>query len=108
MYEQKSALRGSGRRVLPGSRESGDVDRTQVISVTVYVRPNPATVALVPALEDYATLPLDARPAAALNTARDARPEDLTAVEDFARHAGLEVVESSAARRSVRLSGTID
>lgn len=35
-----------------------------------------------------------------------ARPEDLATVEDFARSAGLEVLDADPARRTVRLAGS--
>jgi kumamolisin len=107
MYEQRMPLRGSDRRVLPGARDIGAVDRGEIITVSVYVRPNPAGAPL-PSLEDQTRGPARAIDATAFAAARDASPGDLAAVEAFAKHSGLAVVESSAPKRSVRLSGTID
>ena len=105
MYEKRIPLRGSDRRLLSGARDVGAVDRNEIITVSVYVRPN-AAVALPPlaGAEPGAGRRDDAAIAAARNASRD----DLAAVEAFARQAGLTVVESSAEKRSVRLSGSID
>ncbi len=43
-----------------------------------------------------------------IEAARAAAPEDLAQVEQFARTRGLRVLESSAARRSVILSGSAE
>jgi kumamolisin len=110
MYERKVPLFGSDRRALPGAHDIGDVDRTKMISVSVYLRPNPAATPL-PSLEEQALVPPAQRrmpSAAEVEAARGARPDDIAAVEMFANRAGLNVVESSAAKRSVRLGGTID
>lgn len=103
MYELRVPLKGSERRPLSGAREVGAVDRSEVITVSVYVRPNPGAAPLAPIADGRGP-----RDAAAFAAARNATAEDLAAVEAFARHAGLTVVESSAEKRSVRLAGSID
>jgi kumamolisin len=105
MYEKRIPLRGSDRRLLSGARDVGAVDRTEKITVSVYVRPN-AAVPLPPL--SGAEPGTGARDDAAIAAARNASREDLAAVEAFARAAGLTVVESSPEKRSVRLSGSID
>ena len=96
----------SERRVVAGAQPTGPVDPAEMVTVTVYVRPNPATA---PALRaDLSTDPGDAPAplsAAEFNAAYGASPDDLAQVADYATRSGLEVVESSAAKRSVQLQG---
>jgi len=47
-------------------------------------------------------------PREAAEESLSADPEDLRRVADFAASAGLSVIETSAARRSVRVMGTVD
>ena len=110
MFDKKVALFGSDRRILPGAKAVGDVDRNKLITVSVYVRLNPDAVPL-PSLEERSSMlpgqrrmPSDA----AFAAARNANPKDIAVVEQFGAYAGLTIVESSLAKRSVRLQGTID
>src|SRR5262252_6759292 len=103
MYEKRVPLKGSERRLLAGARDVGAVDRTETITVSVYVRPN-AAIPLPPLAN--AEPGAGRRDDAAIAAARNASREDLAAVEAFARQAGLAIVESSAEKRSVRLSGS--
>src|SRR5262249_44635653 len=98
------------RRLAPGAQDVGEIDGQQTIDVTVYLRPNPDGKQL-PSIEELALVPPAQRHAPTdeeILQARGASASDLEAVKQFAAHAGLRVIEASAAKRSVRLEGTID
>jgi kumamolisin len=97
-------LPGSERDPLPGARPAGAADPTERISVTVVVRPR----------ESVPELGADQTPRERHYLAREdfaarhgAHPDDLAAVQAFARGHDLDVVETDPARRSVVLSGTV-
>jgi Pro-kumamolisin, activation domain/Repeat of unknown function (DUF346) len=99
----------SERRVAPGSRLIGLADPKEALSVTVRVRrrpdapplPDPASLGAAPAgKKKY----LSREEFAARYGAAQA---DLDLVAKFAQNNGLTVVESSVARRSVVISGTV-
>ncbi len=98
------ALRGSEREPMPGARAVEAADPTERISVTVIVRPK-ATAGNVNADR----LPRERRylRREEFAASHGAHPDDLAAVESFARAHGLTVVELHPARRSVVLSGTV-
>lgn len=102
------AIRGSERVSLPGARAVGSVPKDERFEVTVRVR-RKTPLQLMEATGVHTDQP----PAARRYLTREqyaathgADPADLAKVEAFARAHGLVVVETSAARRSVFLSGT--
>jgi kumamolisin len=106
--KRRIPLPGSERAVLPSARAVGAADPAARVEVTVVVRPRPTG-------EGVAAAALSAQPPQArryltraeLAAASGADPDDLAKVADFARAHGLEVVETSIARRSVVLAGTV-
>jgi kumamolisin len=109
MFERKVELPGSERRVAPGARDVGDVDASKQITVSVYLRPNPAGNNL-PAIEDLARLPPAQRHSpteAEIADARWATEEDVATVCEFAKSASLAVVDRSRSKRRVQLKGTV-
>ncbi len=88
---------GSHRELIAGDQRIGDVDRTEPLEVTVYLRPRPdgpapgAPVARDQWLQSYG-----------------ADPADVEAVSGFADEFGLTVVDVDAGRRAIRLAGTVD
>ena len=104
----RRTVRGSERVAVPGAHAVGPVDRDERFEVTVRVRrktplPNMAaqgfTADQAPSRRRYLTREQYA-------AAHAADPADLEKVAEFARSHGLIVVDTSAARRSVFLSGT--
>lgn len=97
---------GSEKRAMHGARSLGPARADERLEVTVRVRRRaPLTADAVdgmrkPSARAYLTHDQ-------LEASHGADPGDLKKVEDFARNAGLAVVESSAARRSVILSGNV-
>jgi kumamolisin len=109
MYERKVTLLGSDRTPMPGARRVGAADPSREITVTVYVRPNPAA-APSPVLEEYAlAMPGQRREFrdAEIEAMYGANPTDMQAVEAFAAAHNLEVLNRSLSMRSVHLRGTI-
>jgi kumamolisin len=99
MADDRIDVPGSAREPFAGALARGDAPPDEAVTVTIVVRPR-------------ATQP--SAPDAAVTLSRadfaqryGADPDDLAAVEQFARDAGLTIVETSAARRSVRVSGTV-
>ncbi len=87
---------GSERLQLPGSRVLGNADPSEEATVTVFVRSKASRAA-----------PPGAMSREAYAAGYGADDADLQKVAAFARAHGLEVVESSAARRSVILRGSV-
>jgi kumamolisin len=100
------SIPGSDRHPVRGAWRVGPAQPDESLEVTVRVRrkqPLPATALAghqAPAQRTY----LDHTQ---LEAAHGADPADITQVEDFARQNGLTIVESSAGRRTVKLSGTV-
>jgi len=102
------ALGNSQHGLAPGAARIGASDPNETISVTIRVRPRPGAPSQ-PDLNALAATPLRQRThlsreeyAATYGSAQ----ADLDQVAAFARSQGLTVVETSAARRSVVVSGT--
>ena len=97
---------GSERALAPGHTRLGDVDPREEIHLTVYVRPR-APMDWVDA--ESARAPLGRRLLAREDwaDAHGADDDDMRAVADFARDAGLAVTGLDSARRAVRLRGTV-
>jgi kumamolisin len=99
-------LAGSERRALAGAQPTGPADANETVDVTVLVRRQAAA--------DFERMASDAAATRGTHLSRDefakrfgADPQDIAKVQAFARQYGLRVVEESAARRMVRLSGTV-
>jgi kumamolisin len=102
--EKRVPLSGSEHPSHPGARAVGRADPQERIVVTVKLRSRAAAVV-------HATLgaPLGRRQhlaRSAFAASHGADPAELRRVEEFARTRGLEVVESSIAKRRVRVAGT--
>lgn len=104
----RTIVRGSERNAIPGARALGPVPNDERFEVTVRVRRKTPIQNLVadglhtdqlPAKRSYVTREQYA-------AEHGADPADLAKVVSFAQAHGLVVVETSAARRSVFLSGT--
>src|SRR5205823_9152057 len=98
----RTALPGSESHPPPGARIIGPVEASQPIEVSVLVRPRQPLEGLEARLGEPQRYLSREEFAAAYGV----DPTDLARIADFARVHGLEVVESSAARRTVRLSGS--
>ena len=93
-------LRKSERKMASGARLVGPAHPDERLEVSIHLRRKPGTTGangLQPRNLTHAEL--------ASNYGSD--PSDLAKVADFARQHGLVVVESSPAKRLVRLSGTV-
>jgi len=102
------SLPGSERQPLPQASVIGPTDPSERLEVTVRVRPRqPLPAADIEAMASQ--LPAERQYLTAREYDRQygADPQDLEAIAVFARAHGLQVVEKSAARRSVVLSGTV-
>lgn len=101
-------LTGSERRRPEGAADAGPADPSERIEVTIVVQPAAGPGAHAAALEELARTPPSRRRhlgSDELAAATGASGEALAAVEEFARHAGLEVVASDRGRRSVVAAG---
>jgi kumamolisin len=100
------SIPGSERQAVRGAKRLAPARADERLEVTVRLRrlnPLPATAVdghELPASRSYLTHDQ-------LESKHGADPADIAKVETFARQAGLAVVESSAVRRSVILSGTV-
>jgi len=106
---RRHAVRGSEREPLAGARLVGPAPAEERIEVSVVVRRVPAGRDLPDAAE-LGALPAVAQPRVdreAFAAAHGATADELAKVEDFAHDHDLEVVEVSAARRTVVLAGTV-
>lgn len=107
--EPSVELPGSDRRVLEGARRTGPADPHERVELTVVLRRGSAAGA-PPSLEELGSRPLSQRTHLSREefaAAYRARGEDLEAVRSFARSHGLTIVAEHAARRSVRVAGTV-
>lgn len=99
---------GSERAPLEGARAVGPADPNEIIDVTVRLRPRSGNKAFIDAGE-YSK-PVDKRTVLSreqFEQQHGADPASIALVESFAREHGLTVKETSAARRTVILSGTV-
>jgi len=102
-------LPGSARRPLAGAKVVGAVDPAQRIEITLQIRRRPGSD-LDATVDRISTQPLAARrylTRAELASQAGADPADIARIDSFAHDHGLTVVEADAARRTVKLSGTI-
>jgi kumamolisin len=100
MAQERVAVPGSERSEPPGAAVVGDAAPDETVTVTVIVRPRKA----LPPVTETGEKPLSR---AEFAQRYGAAPEDLSAVERFASDAGLTVVASDPARRSVQLAGSV-
>jgi len=104
-----NSLQKSGRTPARGARRIGPANTQETLSVSIRVRrrsdapPLPNTLQLGPSAQRLG--PTLTRQEFAAQYGAD--PADLQAIEQFAKTNGLQVVESSIARRTVVLSGTV-
>ena len=105
---RRKVVEGSEREPLAACRSVGPVPRDERFEVTVRVRRRTPIATLAERGLHGEDVPASRRYITREEYARDhgADPADLAKVEAFAREHGLVVVDSSAARRSVFLSGT--
>ncbi|MGH3733203.1 MAG: S53 family peptidase [Acidimicrobiales bacterium] len=98
-----TALPGSIPPPRPLATPAGALDPSSDVEATVYLRPrpHPADAAGAPRRAGEAFLSR-----AGLATTRGAAPDDVSAVEDFARSHALRILEVDPAARRVRLGGT--
>jgi len=107
--ESYKRVEGSERTIPPEARAIGPADPDEIITVSILIRRRLDT----PLMPDAASLASSQLRDQAYMTRNQfaqqygASPEDLKLVEDFARSHGLLVVESSSARRTVVVSGTV-
>lgn len=99
---------GSERDPLPGARAVGDVDPAERIEVTIVLKPPAAGGRRAAERAMDAALPGERHypDRAEFAAESGASAKDIQAVEDFATAHGLTVVQASAARRTVIVSGT--
>jgi len=102
-------LQDSEQHPAPGARRVGPANADEMICVSVRVRPRPGAPPL-PEMNDWGATPVPERRYLSQEEYAEkygADPGDLKQIADFAQSAGLTVVESSVARRTVVLSGTV-
>lgn len=99
---------GSARAPIEGARALGPADPNEVLDVTIRLRPRSGNKPFVDAGEF--SKPVDKRTILSreeFEAQHGADPADIALVESFARKHGLTVKETSAARRTVILTGTV-
>jgi kumamolisin len=99
---------GSERAPLEGARVVGPADPNEMVDVTIRLRSRSGSKPFISAGEF--SKPVDKRKVlsrAEFETQHGADPASIALVESFAREHGLTVKETSAARRTVILSGTV-
>ena len=113
--QKRTIVAGSEKKALPHAKVTGALDPNERIEVTVILRPRSgagsrtAKAAANQAMTQALALP-ERRAYLTRETfaaARGAAPDDVEKVESFARDHNLTVVEASIAKRSIRLTGTI-
>jgi kumamolisin len=99
-------ISGSQRELVPSHPRIGDVDLTEEVAVTVYLRPRADT--------GWVDQEAQLAPAERSNLGRDewaerygADPQDIVAVQQFAVNHGLTVTDVDRARRAVTISGSV-
>jgi len=103
-------LAGSERRPSKGAELLGPADAAEKITVTITLRRRPDGTP-VPDFDYFVKTPFHQRqrmPESEFAAQYGANPEDLKRVEAFAHAHGLRVVETHAARRTVKLQGTVE
>src|SRR5438874_7995380 len=101
-------LEGTERALLHGSRPAGPADPNEPMTVTVQVRSRASDEDLDEAFEELSRTPLDQQTHlshADLEQKFGASPDDLDAVEEFAQHFNLAVLERDPNKQTVVLGG---
>ena len=109
MATTQTILPGSEKPPHPCAHAVGPADPNQVMTVTVMVRCRNEEGAKA-AVKEMSALPVHKRRRMShqeFTQSYGADPADLKRVEDFGRAHGLEVVESSVAKKTVILKGTV-
>ena len=102
-------IAGSERRPSPAAVRQGPADANEVLQVTITLRRRPDGPP-APDFDAVGAVPLaQRRPLSRDEFAAKygAHPDDIAKVVDFVRTAGMTVVETNAARRTVVASGTV-
>jgi len=102
-------LEGSERQLAPGARFISPADPNEPLSVTIVVRRRPDAPPL-PDLENMRTVPQERRTLVSpeeFAASYGAADEDLQHIADFVQSKGLTVEETSIARRTAVVSGTV-
>jgi kumamolisin len=100
-------LRGSARAVVPGSRIVGDPAPGEIFDITLLLRPKkPIETLNVSALGSVPLAEREHYTREQFASAYGADPAAIETVLKFAAEAGLEVVSSDAAQRTVKLRGS--
>lgn len=109
MPDELVELPDSHRRLPAGAQRVGDVDPTEELTVTVYVRRDPAARPIVdPAIE--ARKPPASRrylDPSEVEAGFGASSTDLQAVVDYAHRNGLQTSDVSKVKRSVKVTGSL-
>ena len=104
-------ISGSNRPPLPGATLLRKTDPRKSITASIYLRPNPSTAGeAASTIETLSAQPPQARAYLSkpqLAAMFGADPQDIQAVEDWAKSCKLKVVEADAAKRRVKVSGTV-
>ena len=104
---------GSEKKALPNAKVVGKLDPNQRIEITVVLRPRsdatPSGRVAASASDSSSQLPAERQYLSreAFAAERGANPNDVAAVEAFAKEHNLTVVEASLQKRAIRLAGTI-
>jgi kumamolisin len=110
MSAQERHLPLSDSNKSPGrrARPLGAVEPEELVDITVLLRsrPSPTKASALDACADL--LPAAHLTREEFASQYGARPEDVAAVETFAAEYGLVVVETSVAKRTVKLAGTVE
>jgi kumamolisin len=106
--KKQNTVTGSERSPMPGAREAGPANPSEVLEVTIRLRSRAGQQPLFRA-EVASQLPVDREVVSReeFEKTHGADPASIARVEAFAHEHGLIVTETSAARRTVVLSGTV-
>src|SRR3984957_9112921 len=100
-------ISGSQRELVPNHPRIGDVDLTEQIAVTVYLRPRADTGWVD---QEAQRAPAERSPVSREAWAEryGADPDDIQAVQQFAGEHGLTATTVAGPRRAITLSGSVD
>ena len=110
--KKRVTVTGSEKKALPNAKVIGSVDPEARIEITVVLRPRATrSKALSVRAAAASAMQTDAQrhylSREEFEAERGADPEDITAIEAFAHDHNLTVVETSLAKRTIRLAGTV-
>ncbi|MFZ0041993.1 MAG: S53 family peptidase [Solirubrobacteraceae bacterium] len=106
MAADRVTVPGSERQLVPGHERVGDVETSEDVQVTVYLRPRGS----LDWVDDEAARPLSERSLATRDEWADrygADPDDAAAVTAFAQDHGLTIRNVDLARRAVTVHGSV-